>query len=143
MKVLIWFLTILVATILNTLLGYATGFKAGYFVFYIAVFFVARKLCNLWDKHTEAKNEDAIAQPSNMIQNEPTPFTFPSNPDEIPIKGMAPAADMPPIKFCRKCGHELLDDSDFCSNCGTRVISTVSHNFCQSELQIDTEKRWR
>ena len=27
-----------------------------------------------------------------------------------------------PIIFCRKCGYKLLEDSMFCSNCGTRVI---------------------
>jgi len=26
------------------------------------------------------------------------------------------------IKYCRKCGFKLLDDSQFCSNCGTRII---------------------
>lgn len=25
--------------------------------------------------------------------------------------------------FCRKCGHPLFEDSDFCSNCGAKVIT--------------------
>ena len=50
MKILIWAGCILVATILNTLLGYATGFKVGYLIFYAAVYFVANKLCQKWDE---------------------------------------------------------------------------------------------
>ena len=30
--------------------------------------------------------------------------------------------ELPPIRFCRKCGKELLPDSVFCSYCGTRVL---------------------
>ena len=26
------------------------------------------------------------------------------------------------IRFCRKCGQQLIDDSKFCSNCGTEII---------------------
>lgn len=26
------------------------------------------------------------------------------------------------IRFCRKCGYELVNNSDFCSQCGTKVI---------------------
>lgn len=29
--------------------------------------------------------------------------------------------EKPPIRFCRKCGFELIAGSDFCSNCGTRL----------------------
>lgn len=50
MKVLIWILCITVATILNALLGYATGIKVGYFVVYFVVYFVAKKLCDKWDE---------------------------------------------------------------------------------------------
>jgi ribosomal protein L40E len=66
MKVLIWIGCFLVASILNTILGYATGIKAGYLVFYFAVYFVAKKLCNKWDerksikKATETKPKDTI-----------------------------------------------------------------------------------
>ena len=49
-KILIWVGCILVAAILNTLLGYATGFKVGYLIFYAAVYFVANKLCQKWDE---------------------------------------------------------------------------------------------
>lgn len=30
--------------------------------------------------------------------------------------------DAPEIKFCRKCGFELLQGSKFCSHCGTKII---------------------
>lgn len=29
---------------------------------------------------------------------------------------------MPPIRFCRKCGFELISGSEFCSKCGTAVV---------------------
>ena len=34
----------------------------------------------------------------------------------------ATIASPPPVRFCRKCGNKLLPDSEFCSNCGTRVV---------------------
>lgn len=30
--------------------------------------------------------------------------------------------DKSKIKFCRKCGFKLLDDSEFCSQCGTKIV---------------------
>ena len=30
--------------------------------------------------------------------------------------------------FCRKCGKQIPDDSDFCSGCGTRVSATENNN---------------
>lgn len=30
--------------------------------------------------------------------------------------------DLAPIRFCRKCGEELIANSSFCSKCGTEVI---------------------
>lgn len=32
------------------------------------------------------------------------------------------SVDAPRIRFCRKCGNELLDDARFCSKCGTQVV---------------------
>ena len=53
MKGLIWFGCFFVATILNAILGVATGFRVGYLLVYLAVSFVAKKLCNKWDDHRE------------------------------------------------------------------------------------------
>jgi len=30
--------------------------------------------------------------------------------------------DKSKIKFCRKCGFKLLDNSEFCSQCGTKIV---------------------
>ncbi len=29
------------------------------------------------------------------------------------------------IRFCRKCGYELVNGSDFCSQCGTGIVENV------------------
>lgn len=55
MKVLIWFLCILAASILNLLLGYATGFYADIVIFWLIVVWAARTLCISWDKRKIAQ----------------------------------------------------------------------------------------
>lgn len=30
--------------------------------------------------------------------------------------------EKPPIRFCRKCGFELIAGSEFCSKCGTAIV---------------------
>ena len=105
MKVLIWIGCFFVATILNTILGYATGVKVGYLIFYFAVYFVAKKLCNKWDEHKEAKAEQKKAtQQKTFVAEE----TVVENSDQI--------------LFCRKCGKKLIDNSRFCRKCGTEIV---------------------
>lgn len=105
MKVLIWIGCFFVATILNTILGYATGVKVGYLIFYFAVYFVAKKLCNKWDEHKEAKAEKKkTTQQQNIVVEE---------------KAVIENADQ--VRFCRKCGEKLLNNSQFCRKCGTEV----------------------
>lgn len=108
MKVLIWIGCIIVATILNTLLGYATGIKAGYIVFYIAVYFVAKKLGNKWDEHKEAKEAQENA-------------TAPIYPPFVD----AAINTVDEICFCRKCGEKLIDSSQYCRKCGTEVLKEL------------------
>lgn len=55
MKVLIWILTTVVFVSLNTLLGVATGFKLGYLLILIPIWYIAKKLCGKWDEHTRKK----------------------------------------------------------------------------------------
>lgn len=102
MKVLIWIGCILIATVLNFILGYATGIKAGYFVFYAVVFFVANKLCRKWDEHKKAKKEQESNQELSFATNE-----------EVSSEQAL---------FCKKCGEKLIENSRFCRKCGTEVI---------------------
>lgn len=97
MKVLIWIGCFFVATILNTILGYATGVKVGYLIFYFAVYFVAKKLCNKWDKYIEIKTG----------------------------KKKTKIAEMDKIRFCRRCGATLLENSKFCRKCGTEIVDEL------------------
>ena len=111
MKVLIWIGCFFVATILNTLLGYATGIKAGYLVFYFVVYFVAKKLCSKWDEHKEAKEMRKQAVSST----------------NAPVQTTQPAATntAEQVRFCRKCGEKLIDNSQFCRKCGTKVDNDI------------------
>lgn len=106
MKALIWIGCFFVATILNTLLGYATGVKVGYLIFYFVVYFVAKKLCAKCDEHKEAKTKMKKAtQKQNIVVEE---------------KAMVVYANQ--VRFCRKCGEKLIDNSQFCRKCGTEIV---------------------
>lgn len=42
---------------------------------------------------------------------------------EPDVKTAPPVSEeKPPVRFCRKCGFELIEGSAFCSHCGTAVI---------------------
>lgn len=66
MKVLIWIGCMFVATLLNTMLGYLVGFKAGTFVVYLIVAYFANKLCKKWDEHKEEKSQ-SVEEKTNKI----------------------------------------------------------------------------
>ena len=53
MEILIWVLTIVIGTILNTLLGYAIGIKAGAFLLYLVEFYIAKQLCKKWNERSQ------------------------------------------------------------------------------------------
>ena len=38
---------------------------------------------------------------------------------------VSPKEETNKIRFCRKCGYELINDSDFCSHCGTRIVKNM------------------
>ncbi len=106
MKFLIWFVCLFVASFINVLLGETTGFRVGYFLMYLGVSFVAKKLCGLWDerkKAKQAKKNDTVS----VIKQE--------------IKHIGDTTTK--ICFCRKCGDPLIDESRFCKKCGTPICT--------------------
>lgn len=66
MKILIWIGCVLVVSFLNTLLGYATGYKAGYGLTFLAAFFSAKKLCGKWDEHKTSKEQRKQSDSDDM-----------------------------------------------------------------------------
>ena len=83
---------------------------------------------HICDKTTAAKIEDemgvryrnlcdACMEIYNATTNEPTNFAEPveSNIDE-------PVSSVAQIRFCRKCGEKLVENSRFCRKCGTEII---------------------
>ena len=44
--------------------------------------------------------------------------------------------------FCKNCGHEISDDSKFCSNCGTKVEREVEEEIVEPIEVVDkTEEK--
>ena len=138
MKVVIWISTFFVGAIVNTLIGYATGIKFGAVLLFIIEFFIARKLCELWDKRSTKGNNDSansnskssemsvpadtiyppkdIVSQSSTENTAETEITFDTKDDN---SGNDPVPDRP--MFCRKCGAKLFEDSLFCNKCGTQI----------------------
>ncbi len=100
MKVLIWFLCILVNAIITAVIKengiILGGIPTAFLTF--ATLSLAFFLCRKWDEYNQVKN------PQN---------------DKSPTDNQNVKKDK--IKFCRKCGFELVNDSEFCSQCGTKV----------------------
>lgn len=111
MKVLIWILTFLIGSILNTLLGYAIGIKAGAFLLYIVEFYIAKKLCEKWDQRKAQKQAEENSQQSVFVPEKPVTASVDVVPETTERK----------IQFCRRCGTKLIEGSAFCSKCGTPI----------------------
>ena len=104
MKILIWFLCILANSVI-TAITKANGIILGgipTFIMYMITFAVARTLCEKWEEHKNNKQQRII-------------------PNKKAIDGKV-AENCDKITFCRKCGKKLLDNSQFCSECGTEVV---------------------
>ena len=54
---------------------------------------------------------------SNTDEDVVTPDTTPPR-DRV----LLDSTISPKVRYCRKCGFQLLAESDFCSHCGTKVI---------------------
>ena len=101
MKILIWILCFLANGVVTSILGgmgvslgaIPTGFLT--FATLSSAFFLCRK----WDEH---RIINKVQNNNSIIENQD------SSNDKI--------------KFCRKCGFELIDDSEFCSQCGTEIV---------------------
>ena len=104
MKILIWFLCILANSIITAIIK-ANGIILGgipTFIMYMITFAVARTLCEKWQEYKNNKQKKTTTTVETIDEEE----------TEIKDK----------IVFCRKCGFKLIDDSEFCSNCGTNII---------------------
>lgn len=70
MKVLIWVSCFFVFTLLNEIIGYAIGIKAGYLVLYLVCAAAAKALCNKWNNRqgntqdTKPKKSKPAAEPA-------------------------------------------------------------------------------
>lgn len=63
MKVFIFISCFFVSLSLSALLWYSTGLKLGGVVFFVTVYFIAKKLCNVWDRY---KNNKLIEKQSGI-----------------------------------------------------------------------------
>ena len=104
MKVLIIFLCLFASALITTLIKEA-GVILGAIptaILYGATVWLARVLCKKWDKH---KENNAVEQ------NAPIQIVQTTSTDTVEQ-----------VRFCRKCGEKLLDNSKFCRKCGTEIV---------------------
>lgn len=120
MKFLIWSGCIIGASMLQVLFGYAgIGGAIPAILIYGGMFWSAKALCNKWDDYRYKKDREKFQKE----YKEPTPppgyVPVVKETDETPE--VVEQTEPPKIKFCRKCGFELLEGSAFCSKCGTPI----------------------
>lgn len=127
MKVLIWISTFLVGTLINTLIGYAIGIRAGAVLLYIVEYYVAKKLCEKWDEHKRTKEASTAEVFSEQVQSDDIFSYNQEGTKQVEIANEQPTSsveEMPiqkTISYCRRCGFKLVEGSEFCSNCGTKI----------------------
>ena len=108
MKALIWIASILITSIVVVMLN-AVGIHLGgipTMIVYAPLFFITPKLCKKWDEYKESQKE-------NLPEYAKESF------DTANISNNVTHKDE--VRFCRKCG-EKLNNSQFCSKCGTEVL---------------------
>ena len=102
MKVLIWVICIFVNALITTIIK-GSGVILGAIptvILYGVTIWLARTLCKKWDEHKAAK----LPTPSSNID----PKT-----EEVAENK---------IRYCRKCGEKLVENSRFCRKCGTEIV---------------------
>ena len=125
MKVLIWIGCILIASIIKVLVaGNGSMGAIPTMILYGAMFAAAGGLCKAWDNRKTSKEapDDSTLATENLVNSpeDATSIGYMTSP--VAEAEETPHLAMPPISFCRKCGLKLIDDSDFCSHCGTPII---------------------
>ena len=68
MKIVIWFLTFFVSSILNAILGYITGFKLGACLLYIVEYHIGKLLCERWDENHPAKQKEKHSSKNDVTE---------------------------------------------------------------------------
>ena len=116
MKVLIWILTFFIGTVINTLIGYATGVRAGGVLLYIVEYFIAKKLCEKWDESHPSETSDTTDGSSSL--NTAIEDTDPSK------------------RFvCKKCGNYSSGWYQTCPHCG--AVGTMEKTTVVAETSMD------
>ncbi len=115
MKVLIWMACIFCASLVQVLLTYAGIVGAlPTMAVYGGMLVSARSLCKKYEENRSNKT-------TTNITNEEG--TLPNHAAEQEEKIFTEKTVVPPILYCRKCGKKLVDDSLFCSYCGTAIVT--------------------
>lgn len=76
----------------------------------------------MWDERKQNKDVEGLKPLNETTIRSGDAVVSVSNEDDYGVtKETVTASENPKIKYCRKCGYELIGNSDFCSNCGTQI----------------------
>lgn len=135
MKVLIWFVSIFLASALNTMVGNMGAF--GTMLVYGVAFFAARSLCRAWDKRDIGNSSAEGVVKARFCR---TCGSELSAEDELCSKCGTSVVQrdygMDSSTQCPKCHCALLSDSAYCQRCGTKIESemTAHTNLIQNDV---------